>query len=350
VVKKGVDADGITLWELEAEQFEDTIAAVPSAIKGGKATGSVRALADAAEPKGAGEAEAKSAAAAETDAAPSRGWLLPLLLLLAVAGGAVYMLAFRGGDRSQKRPPLAAVIPDAGLGTRPVAGTPDAGVAVTKEKTLLVIDSQPQGAKVTVDGNLLPAPTPTEVEVEPGVPHAIVIEKEGFAPWKLGGIVVAAGQQLRFNQALDALSPKRGSIKVTSDPPGAQIKLGSRIVGETPKQIDDLEPGRYEITLSRKDFQPVRGPVKVEPGKVASFERKLEAAVKEGMVLISMPPSSWANVYLNGREVGTVPRQILRLPVGHHRLRLHNPITGKEKFIEVDVVEGKRTDAKATDW
>ncbi|HTM23130.1 MAG TPA: PEGA domain-containing protein, partial [Kofleriaceae bacterium] len=353
VVRKGVDADGVTLWELEeSSEIDDTIAAVPSAMKGGRATGSVRSLtgntpAGEAEPAAAG---APASPAAAVPAGRSRAGIVAAVLLLGAGGAGGWYLYGRNRDHGDAPapPPLAAATIDAGMVHPPAPA--DAAVPAPAEPAVLVIDSQPQGARVLVDGNLLSATTPTEIEVAPGVPHAIAIEKDGFTPWKLGGIVVAAGDRPRFAPELTALSPRRAALHVTSTPPGAQVKLGNRILGETPLDKEDLEPGRYELTLTRVGYQPQRAHVVLEPGRTARLDRTLEEAVKEGTVFIGMPPSSWANVFLNGRQVGTVPRQTLRLPVGHHRLHLENPQTGKQTNIDVDVVEGKRTDYKVTDW
>ena len=42
-------------------------------------------------------------------------------------------------------------------------------------------------------------------------------------------------------------------------------------------------------------------------------------------------------MFLKGKKVGKAPNQALQLPVGHHRLRIVNPPSGREVWLEVDV-------------
>ena len=64
-------------------------------------------------------------------------------------------------------------------------------------------------------------------------------------------------------------------------------------------------------------------------------DRKLPAAPRYGTIDLSVDP--WAVVYLDGRQVGEAPVKGLTLPVGHHRLKLVNPVRHKEMMLAVDV-------------
>jgi hypothetical protein len=71
-------------------------------------------------------------------------------------------------------------------------------------------------------------------------------------------------------------------------------------------------------------------------------EVELKPTVKYGKISMHIEPQpGWANVYLRGKWVGKVPKKNLRLPVGKHRLRLHNPHSGKEKSVDVVVLENE---------
>lgn len=49
----------------------------------------------------------------------------------------------------------------------------------------------------------------------------------------------------------------------------------------------------------------------------------------------------WAHVYLGEKKVADAPVKGLRLPVGHHRLKLVNPVKHRVAWLEVDVPAGK---------
>ncbi len=71
-----------------------------------------------------------------------------------------------------------------------------------------------------------------------------------------------------------------------------------------------------------------------DASKVAAKHR-VEHAVRYGTIDLYAEP--WAHIYFRGRKVGTTPKRGLRLPVGHHRLELVNPVIDRKTEIEVDV-------------
>lgn len=54
---------------------------------------------------------------------------------------------------------------------------------------------------------------------------------------------------------LAAPAPNSAAVKITSDPPGAQITLNGKIIApKTPAVLDDLKPGEYRITVSKPPY------------------------------------------------------------------------------------------------
>jgi len=210
---------------------------------------------------------------------------------------------------------------------------------------VLVIEWKPDGARVRVDGQLLDRTTPTEVEVASGVEHTIDIDKDGYAPVRIRESL-AAGERKRSHGELVAT---RASLSVITQPAGAQVKLGGRLLGTTPLERHDLDPGGAELTLTLDGYQPLRVPVNLVAGATAKVNKPLKEAVREGTVRIQLPMGNWAYAYLGERQLGSV-RAPITLPVGHYKLRLYNPQTGKERFIEVDVFEGREKAYSIPDW
>ena len=114
------------------------------------------------------------------------------------------------------------------------------------------------------------------------------------------------------------------------------VLLDGEALGETPLHRDDLRPGRdRKLTLRKPDYKPITLAIDlVDQGRL-EIERRLDSAIVYGRIKIHIR-ESWAEVSLSGRGVGRAPG-ILRLPVGHHRLRLFNPFSKRERTVAVDV-------------
>jgi serine/threonine-protein kinase len=59
------------------------------------------------------------------------------------------------------------------------------------------------------------------------------------------------------------------------------------------------------------------------------------APTRYGTIDLFVDP--WAEVWLGNRKMGDAPVKGLRLPLGRHRLRLVNPLQGRETALTVDV-------------
>ena len=117
--------------------------------------------------------------------------------------------------------------------------------------------------------------------------------------------------------------------------------LDGRVLGKTPLTRDDLEPHPGAvIEVARPQFQSMVTRVDLVAGRLIEINRDLKAAVKFGTIDLFID-GGWADIYNKGKVVGRAPAQGLRLPVGHTQLRLFNPMSKRERLLDVDVVEGK---------
>jgi serine/threonine protein kinase len=325
IVRTGVDAEGVTMWELGSE---DTIAAVPSAIKYGKHTGSVSAIKD-------GESSADEAAPP-----PQRRsalfWIAALGVIGALAGGA--WLATRGGDKEQTaqlEPGAGAAISDDRF---------DAGALPTEDPrpvtAMLSVQSIPPGGTVFVDGEPIEGVTPLEIAVEPDVEHDVRVEMAGFAPYPDDDIVVPAGATVIVRAKM---TKNRASLKVTSTPSGATVTMGGKVLGKTPLELDGLAPAkRQRLSIALDGYDIVYATVDLVPTEPAKVDKRLtEEKEASGKIHIYMD-EGWADIYLGRKKIGrATTRKPLTLPIGTHKLRLHNPVSKKEKILTVKVTEGQ---------
>ena len=94
-----------------------------------------------------------------------------------------------------------------------------------------------------------------------------------YRPWKEQGIV------------------KTGLIYLDSAPRGAVVVLGKKRMNEqTPAELHDLMPGRYEITLIRKGYQPWKAVLPVAPGKATVIDKILLLREKPELTVLSKGP------------------------------------------------------------
>jgi len=316
IVSRRTGSDGITVWELDRE----TMAAAPSAIRGGRRpTGT---------PPIAVSPEEEASAPEERESVRTRRRAVALGLViagLAVAG--LFYLVTRGGAQM-------AVSADAG---RVVAQT-DAMVMEPDTKAILRIDSIPPGARVTVNGTALDAPTPSSIPVAPNQPNTIRLELEGYETWEEQAVTVPLGETLRIRPRLVA---RVASLSVTTHPDGAEVFLDDQRLGVTPLERSDLRPGKGRLLTVRKDgYRALSMRIDLTVDHPLSIDRQLKGTTVFGHIDLHID-DGWAEVYLRGKKIGRAPARGLRLPVGKHKLRLVNPPSGHERYLDVEVVEGE---------
>jgi hypothetical protein len=81
------------------------------------------------------------------------------------------------------------------------------------------------------------------------------------------------GSRGREEQPPDA-GQKTGCIRFASDPSGADVYLGNRLVGMTPLVIDDLEPGLHETSMILPFYRVYTENVYLEPGDVMDVQNR----------------------------------------------------------------------------
>ncbi len=315
-----VDSDGISRLELD----ETTIAGAPWPRLGEPPAippsnpGLVATKAGPARPAAAGPSPSETAILA-----PARGrrrWLVGGALAATAAVAVTLMLT---ADREPSTAVAPVVTLDAGV---------DAAVAV---KARLELDSVPPGAIATV-GGVVQGPTPIIVEVPAGSIE-VRLDLTGYAPY-LDSLTVSAGQIVRLRAPLPAALAQ---LAVASRPPGASVLLDGELVGVTPLTLTQRAAGRTRIALELADHLPATGTVELVAGRETRFERTLQRAPTPTGVIQLQIQDGWGEVYLKGRKVGKAPNQALALPVGRHRLRIVNPPSGREVWLDVEVEVGR---------
>ena len=132
-----------------------------------------------------------------------------------------------------------------------------------------------------------------------------------------------------------------GRVLVRSDPPGAQLFIDDELRGQTPMAVRNLTLGTHTITLRAPGLPPWSQQVTLTAERPAqSFEIAMGAAnarptVSPAAASPAAPatPASLqvesrptgAQVWINGKLVGTTPLQLSSVAAGSHALRLELP-------------------------
>jgi serine/threonine protein kinase len=246
------------------------------------------------------------------------GWWLAGTLLV----GLVVLVAQRVTSSSAPAPTATAHVPAVDASPARLSGT-------------LEIDSDPSGARAFVD-EILVGTTPLRATVSSGKAVTIRLEAPGHDPYVDDRVLVEAGAIVRVRAALVA---SRATLKVRSVPSAASVRVAGRVVGKTPLDLRELEARTgVDVELSLPGFVAQSVRVDLRPGEISEVSRELKAAPRFGAISLQID-EGWADIYLAGKKIGRAPVENLRVPVGTHRLRLHNPPSGKESFLTVEVSE-----------
>jgi serine/threonine protein kinase len=165
----------------------------------------------------------------------------------------------------------------------------------------LVLNSDPAGAAIYIDGSDSGQVTPARITVNAGQ-HRIALRKEGFKP-RVTYADVALGDSFNFAPALapdggqpamssapagQGSSPFRrrrlfgknasdsGVLDVRTRPRGAEIRLGNTPAPSKSPAKFAVAPGNYTLTLSLPGFKPITRAVQIEKGKMMGVDEVFE--------------------------------------------------------------------------
>jgi len=167
---------------------------------------------------------------------------------------------------------------------------------LTPMNALVVLNSTPAGAAITVDGKPTARVTPAQFAVEKGS-HTVLLRKQGY----LDETVTAdlgPGQNFQYAPVLRALGNTEdmrtvgklnklfgrvnestagmGSIGIHTQPKGAQVAINQRVLEKMSPLDVMVGPGNYVVDITLTGFKPVRKVVSVEKGGKTAIDEILE--------------------------------------------------------------------------
>jgi PKD repeat protein/uncharacterized protein (UPF0548 family) len=166
------------------------------------------------------------------------------------------------------------------------------------------VSSVPSSAMIYLDGNNKGVTPTTLTDLEPGL-YKVEVKKEGYKDWSKT-VDVGSGEEASLNAVLEIMT---GSIRVESQPEGAQIYLDGNDKGTTPTTLTDLEPGLYKVEVKEagvieNGYKEWKETVEVGPGEEVSLNAELLR--KTGSIRVESVPRG-AGLYLVGDLVKSEP-------------------------------------------
>ncbi|NLI80247.1 MAG: PEGA domain-containing protein [Deltaproteobacteria bacterium] len=159
-------------------------------------------------------------------------------------------------------------------------------------KAELQIDSNPQGARVYLDGESQGV-TPLKL-ASPGGKHTIRLALADHQDWE-NTVQLEEGREYPFKIDLKPLSTD-AFLSVLSNPPNASVYVNGVAKGKTPLRLR-LSPGKYEVRMSLNKYRDWKKEVQL----VAAQEYPLEAK------LTPAPPRKPTEQPKKPRQSGEVP-------------------------------------------
>ena len=166
----------------------------------------------------------------------------------------------------------------------------------------LVLNSDPPGAEIYIDGRDSGQLTPARITVNAGQ-HRVALRKDGFKP-KVTYADVAPGESFNYAPALGSGSgppatssapldqspspfrrlrrffgknaPDTGLLEVRTRPRGADIRLGNSPAPSKSPGRFAVAPGTYTLTLSLPGYKPITRAVQIEKGKLMGVDEVFE--------------------------------------------------------------------------
>ena len=213
------------------------------------------------------------------------------------------------------------------------------------------IQSNPAGASVFLDstsGTALGVTPLANVRVLAGA-HTLIFRLANYEEARMA--ITVARRRETFRAELRAL----GSVEVSAGNDGARgaavtvdgQPVGGGVLQSIPLRVDNLPPGRHQISATREGHNPFQQWVDVQGGQVVRATIMLErSAPTTGSVLVTADVEG-APIFLDGRPTGMVTTAVIDdVPAGNHSVEIR-PLEGTPFTQSIVVMAGQRAEVRA---
>jgi len=188
----------------------------------------------------------------------------------------------------------------------------------------LQVRTEPAGAQVTVDGHVYGRSPLTVEGLAPGA-HAVLLENEMGSMTQDVKIEAGTTASLVVPLTSPKNAPVSGWISVNAPMP-LQIFEDSRLLGTSQSDRIMVSVGRHQLVLVNEvvGFSQSQA-VNVTPGRVTSIRPQWPSAA------MSFNAAPWAEVWVDGQQIGETPLANISVPVGNHDVLFRHPELGEKR-------------------
>ena len=235
-----------------------------------------------------------------------------------------------------------------------------------KEKTSLIVDSNEKKTIVVVDENTMyqkRCETPCVIDGLLAGQHEISFSKNGFVDVK-ESIFLSKGDNVEKFVKMYRIGEQKTMITVKSDPDGAALYINDKKVqAATPTIVNDIPVGLdIVVRVEKHGYFPYEeniGKVPANMNKEVSVilkpkntsahskSKKSDKSSKSSVVdsgepaFLTINSMPWANIYIDGKLIGSTPISKHKLPSGSYKIQFKNPKSGIDKTIPVELKPGE---------
>jgi hypothetical protein len=189
----------------------------------------------------------------------------------------------------------------------------------------LQVRTDPPGARVVVDGQTRGTSPVTVKDLAPGS-HVVVLSNELGSVNEDVTIQPGGTASLVVPMKTPQGAPVSGWISITA-PAELQIFENDRLLGTSRTERIMVAAGRhdFEVTNEALGFRTTQS-IQVTPGQVA----RIRPDWPMGTIAINAAP--WANVTLDGKDLGETPVGNTSVPIGTHEVIFRHPQLGEQRI------------------
>ena len=180
----------------------------------------------------------------------------------------------------------------------------------------LIISSDHSGALVEIDGKRIPGETPLTLKAFSSGEHRIIVRKGMW--YGAQKITVVPGDVSRVTIRMQ---DGKGTLKVFSDPPGAQIVIDGKIIGTTPLKIINIDAGERMMALRLQGYSTFESSVQITTNETQNITLTLKSSA---FISVKAQPRC-AAVIINGTPAGTGEVNLMEVPAGDVALSIEAP-------------------------
>lgn len=179
---------------------------------------------------------------------------------------------------------------------------------------ILLLVSDPPGCDVRENGISI-GQTPLLTDALASGEHRLSVSASGY---RTKEIRIALNGRTPLRQTVQ-LQSDSGTLDVTSQPSGAEVRVNGIPRGRTPCRVTRIAGGRATVEISAEGFQRYTRDISLSPGEVQALNAPL-APLPGTLQIVSIPDGG--RVYVEDEFKGTAPCSLPNLKPGTYRVRV----------------------------